>query len=580
MLVNKTHDLVQQAVNVSDEARVEANTAVELATHHGLQIPATVGRVLEVADCPWCHPTSLGIDGAQADPELLTAYLRKGVAQNSAWAGDVGPAMNHTADVRTKTRTIMSAVLRAAAESNGNFSSKHAQVVLKRQELEAEQGEVHELAGKDEKQATLEGARGKVGLTEERPPINVGGEEVDLPAESTEPEVSPAHKIQMERASKMRLSAETSVARAAAHDEAEAIRGRVMAKALASMKANTGGGDGDRKNDDVLDELSVVSQLSALRQQVGLAQTAPQRVAAMSAFRKYEDVLVAKLANQRLAKSSSSESDGNGTMANNGTALDNSTDSDTGREIVSTDEEGAMPCENCSDSIAELKVTLSTQNAKIVELEQRQAQNEKSMEAAAISKADPAEGDLEAAAATGGSGGGKGGDDGTGAASSTDGVPSTYEDCIDGDCDLLKALPSLPVAPEVEVPTQNTSTSNATIDALQNNSSSVCLPVSILMTNTSCPHKVVSVSGRACAGDLGFADAQAVCEARGMGLCKHAELERAYNCGFRSESCGWTKTVVKAVQGNLIERLSEATLQICDISSGAEKMAGSYCCER
>jgi hypothetical protein len=347
-----------------------------------------------------------------------------------------------------------------------------------------------------------------------------------------------------------------------------------MAKALANMELKNAGND----QTNTLDELSVVSQLSALRQQVGLAQTGPQRDAAMSAFRKYEEMLVAKLANARLAESRSDTSDGNNTL--NGTAEGvNEIESDAKR--VGDSDEDTMPCQNCSDSIAELKLTLSTQNAKIVELEQRQVQNEKKIEAAAIAKVDPIEGGAEAAA-TGGSGD-VGDDSATGAAVSAD-VRSMYEDCIDGDCDLLKSLPDLAVAHETEVPVQST---NVTIENApqKHNSSefgniSSCLPVSIMMTNTSCPHKVVSVSGRSCSGDLGYTDAKAVCEMRGMQLCKHAELERAYNCGFRSESCGWTKTVVKAVEGNLIERLSESMLQICDISSGTDKTAGSYCCDK
>ena len=164
----------------------------------------------------------------------------------------------------------MSEVLRAAAESNGNYSSKHAQLLLKRDELKAEQTEVHELPSQGEKRSALEGAQAKVHLTEEKPPIKLGAE-VDLPAESMEPEVSPAHQMQMERASKMRLRAATIVAGASAHEEAEKIRDRVMKKALGGSNES-----GDESGDRV-DEMSVVSQLSALREQVGLARTAAQR---------------------------------------------------------------------------------------------------------------------------------------------------------------------------------------------------------------------------------------------------------------------------------------------------------------
>ena len=232
-------------------------------------------------------------------------------------------------------------------------------------------------------------------------------------------------------------------------------------------------------------------------------------------------------------------------------------------EDAADSDEVNKPCQNCSNSIAELRMTLDTQKAKIVELEQRQAQHEKKMQENAIALADADSMGTHIEAATGGE--------------AVDSVPSTYEDCIDGDCDLLRALPSIPAADTTEVMRNarmtkaNLSRSDISQNGTSENASSVCVPVSIMVTNSSCPHKVVSVSGRACADDLTFADAKAICKARGMGLCKHAELEQAYSCGFRSESCGWTKTVVKAVKGNLIERLSEEHLEICDISNEAEQ---------
>ena len=276
-------------------------------------------------------------------------------------------------------------------------------------------------------------------------------------------------------------------------------------------------------------------------------------------------MLVAKLANQRIADEREGKEN-----ATDGFGVTNSTESSV--EDAADSDEVNKPCQNCSNSIAELRMTLDTQKAKIVELEQRQAQHEKKMQENAIALADRDAdvGGTSPEAATGGE--------------AVDSVPSTFEDCIDGDCDLLRALPSIPAADTTEVMRNarmtkaNLSRSDISQNGTSENASSVCVPVSIMVTNSSCPHKVVSVSGRACADDLTFADAKAICKARGMGLCKHAELEQAYSCGFRSESCGWTKTVVKAVKGNLIERLSEEHLEICDISNGASKTAGAYCC--
>ena len=540
-LVNDTQNLVNKVVNMSDAARSQANEAVQLASNHGLNIPPTVGRVLEVADCPWCHTTSLDADSIKPDQGLLALYLKNGLQEIKSWTADVNPTMNHTASIRASTRLIMGKVLRSAAYSNANFSSARARARLKYDELKAEQNEVHKLAGEEEKRDLYDVAKDRVHVTEEMLPVKIG-ENADILADySMEHEISSAHQKQLDQASVMKLKAETAVAKASAHEEAETIRNRIMQKA---SKAHMD--DNDDMND--LDKLSVVSHLSALRQQVAIALTPEQREASIAAFRKFEDTLVAKLSKDEIHNSSANE---NKTVHDNKNVMPSAKadgiNSTTGVQAIS---QVSNSCDNCSDAISQLKATLSTQKAKILELEKRQEQNEKQAQANAIAITDSnADENMEQSRTT-----------------------SEYEDCIDGDCDLLKDVPTTHMIHDSKL---DNATGNSTLD---DNNSSVCHPVDVFETNSSCPSKVVSISGSKCAGDLAFSDAVSTCKARNMDVCKHAQLENAYSCGFRSSSCGWTRSKVKAAKGNLIERLSDQALEICDISSERVTKAGVFCC--
>jgi hypothetical protein len=95
--------------------------------------------------------------------------------------------------------------------------------------------------------------------------------------------------------------------------------------------------------------------------------------------------------------------------------------------------------------------------------------------------------------------------------------------------------------------------------------------------NTEC--NIVTVTGVKCAEDLTFEQAGAVCASRGKRLCKHAEIEAAFQCGFRTTICGWTQS--KSQGARLIERLLETEVEICELADAAsETTYGAHCCEQ
>ena len=66
---------------------------------------------------------------------------------------------------------------------------------------------------------------------------------------------------------------------------------------------------------------------------------------------------------------------------------------------------------------------------------------------------------------------------------------------------------------------------------------------------------------------------------KGKSVCTHSQVETAYQCGFRSNICSWTKSTVKD-GGRIVERLLEKEVQICELmNNDGEETFGVHCCD-
>ena len=93
----------------------------------------------------------------------------------------------------------------------------------------------------------------------------------------------------------------------------------------------------------------------------------------------------------------------------------------------------------------------------------------------------------------------------------------------------------------------------------------------------------MTVTGLRCQGDMTHEQAERTCASQGKALCTHAQMESAFQCGYRTTVCGWTKSMVKN-GGRLVERILSKELQICELEESdknnqEERTFGAHCCD-
>ena len=180
------------------------------------------------------------------------------------------------------------------------------------------------------------------------------------------------------------------------------------------------------------------------------------------------------------------------------------------------------------------------------------------------------------------------------------------EPCLHGDCDLLQSLPSpdadnatdLQNAANQELVDALLSGNTTNLTSLQNDareaalnssaedSASVdgdCIPATVVTCDNNTACQIMTITGLKCRGDMSHEQAQEACSLKGKTLCSHAQMESAFQCGFRTNVCAWTKSTVKD-GGRIVERVLDKELEICELAKEDKNNQGggtfgAHCCE-
>ena len=277
--------------------------------------------------------------------------------------------------------------------------------------------------------------------------------------------------------------------------------------------------------------------------------------------------------------------------------MDENTEVEGGEELgreadgAATGATGNNGCEGCetkpevTSKIENLEGTVQDQSEKLTELEKELKTMKQNRVAAASENID----DM-----TGMTGGATG-----------SGIDMT-EPCLHGDCDLLQSLPSpdadnatdLQNAANQELVDALLSGNTTNLTSLQNDareaalnssaedSASVdgdCIPATVVTCDNNTACQIMTITGLKCRGDMSHEQAQEACSLKGKTLCSHAQMESAFQCGFRTNVCAWTKSTVKD-GGRIVERVLDKELEICELAKEDKNNQGggtfgAHCCE-
>lgn len=164
--------------------------------------------------------------------------------------------------------------------------------------------------------------------------------------------------------------------------------------------------------------------------------------------------------------------------------------------------------------------------------------------------------------------------------------PLPNNDCLDGDCDLLDALPvDVNVTDPGPILCANCDQNNTHKNATDNSLPAECKAVRTIVSENNPVCNILSVTGIDCESDMTYEQGKQVCAEHGKVLCSHAQMEAAFQCGFKCKVCGWTKSTVKD-GGKIVERLLEEELEICELpetDKNNQKVVGgtygAHCCD-
>ena len=181
----------------------------------------------------------------------------------------------------------------------------------------------------------------------------------------------------------------------------------------------------------------------------------------------------------------------------------------------------------------------------------------------------------------------------------TDGAATGGADadpCLHGECEELQPLPETDAGGNVSTGNSSTGSTNSSsgMEKTAGGNSTVldglpaedkeCIPATTVKSQNNTVCNIVTITGRQCESDLTYEQGKEACAVQGKSVCTHAQLETAFQCGFKTQVCGWTKSTVKD-GGRIVERLLQKELQICELEAKAmnknnqgEETYGVHCC--
>jgi len=115
-----------------------------------------------------------------------------------------------------------------------------------------------------------------------------------------------------------------------------------------------------------------------------------------------------------------------------------------------------------------------------------------------------------------------------------------------------------------------------------------CLPLEpVDSTPAGSKCKMFTLSGKKCADDLDYQDAETLCKEHGARVCSHSDLIDAFKGGYESKIFGWTSTTLNGENGgHIIENIMQKDVgdmkkgfNVKEIEQNVNRKAfGVHCC--